>query len=959
MPLSSGSFGASCSVGKVHLLFLLTLPLCIIGSFTFINTVTAQQVTSDGTVSTTVTTPDGKNFNIDDGTRRGGNLFHSFKEFSVPNGGSANFNNATDVQNIIGRVTGGSVSDINGLIQAQGKANLFLLNPAGIMFGPNARLQIGGSFLGSTANSFVFDNGFEFSATNPQAPPLLTINIPIGLRYRDNPGNITNQSAALKVDPNKTLALVGGNVQLDGARLLTPESRVELGGVSGAGTVGLEVNNNALRLSFADNAVRADVSLTKGAEVNVRGGSGGSIAVNAQNFKMTQVSKLRAGIASGQGSPDSKAGDIDIDATGAITLSDGSFIANAVLGVGKGGDTNIKTGSLFLTDGGQVSTSSAGKGNAGNVTIQARDEVSANGVGNGFSSGVFNSVNPGAVGNSGAINITAGSLSLTGGAQINASTSGQGNSGEVNIDVRDAVNMAGEKNGFFPEIVTAVFQGGKGNGGNISIKARSLSLTDYAVIDPMVYGEGNAGSAFIETKDFVSLSNTGRIYSSVSFPPAKGNGGDINIKTGTLSLTDGSFLSVNTFSEGNTGRVFVEARDAVYISNASIESNVGNYNDSGNTNVRIDSNVGNVYKAVGDSRDIDITTGSLVLTNGGQLTANTYGQGNAGNVRITAKDIVFDGQDSQGNRSGVYSTLQPGGIGDSGNIKITSRSLSITNGARLSASSEGNGTAGNLEVSADSIRLNNQAAISADTTAGLGNINLRSGDLVLRRGSNITTDATGTATGGNITIDTNVLAALENSDIRANAQGGSGGKITIKTQGLFGLVLRTQTDMQRLRPDDLDPNQLPTSDITAISQNNPDLSGTVNINIPDVDPTRGLFELSETVIDPAQQIAQNPCLRGGGEFIITGRGGFPTDPNKVLSGDNVRVDLVKPVASKVSSTSTTQKQSSTSATAKEIVPAQGWIFNEKGEVVLVAYDPTKTGIQREQPTPASSCAALR
>ncbi|KAB8330502.1 S-layer family protein [Scytonema tolypothrichoides VB-61278] len=463
----------------------------------------------------------------------------------------------------------------------------------------------------------------------------------------------------------------------------------------------------------------------------------------------------------------------------------------------------------------------------------------------------------------------------------------------------------------------------------------------------MVYGEGKAGSAFIETKDFVSLSN-GYIYSSV-FENGVGNGGDINIKTGTLSLTDGAYLRVDTANRGNTGRVFVEAKDAVYISNARIDSNVGDVDK-----------VGDVQKAVGDSRDIDITTGSLVLTNGGRLTANIYGQGNAGNVRITAKDIIFDGQDSQGNRSGVYSTVQPGGIGDSGNIKITSRSLSITNGARLSASSEGNGTAGNIEVSADSIRLNNQAAIKADTTGGLGNINLRSRDLVLRRGSNITTDATGTATGGNITIDTGVLGALENSDIRANAQDGSGGKITIQTQGLFGLVLRTRADMQRLRPDDLDPNQLSTSDITAISQNDPNLSGTVNIITPDVDPTRGLFELSETVIDPAQQIAQNICTKGfGSTFTITGRGGLPTDPKKILSSDNVRVDLVKPVAITVSSTSTTQKQPSQKPPVKEIIPARGWIFNEKGEVLLVGYDPTKTGPQRSQPAPASSCAAVR
>jgi filamentous hemagglutinin family protein len=175
-------------------LFFITLPIAAFGTVISINTAQAQEVSSDGTLSTTVTSLDGFNFTINDGNQVGGNLFHSFKEFSVPNNGSAVFQNGLDVQNIIGRVTGGLRSDINGLIQAQGSANLFLLNPAGILFGPNASLKIGGSFFASTANSLLFDGGVEFSATDLQASPLLTVNIPNGLRFRDNPANITNQS---------------------------------------------------------------------------------------------------------------------------------------------------------------------------------------------------------------------------------------------------------------------------------------------------------------------------------------------------------------------------------------------------------------------------------------------------------------------------------------------------------------------------------------------------------------------------------------------------------------------------------------------------------------------------------------------------------------------------------------------------------------------------------------------
>ena len=157
-----------------------------------------SQVTSDNTTNTTVNT-NGNNFNILNGIQKGNNLFHSFKEFSIPKGGSATFQNSSAIVNIINRVTGGNISNIDGLIKASGSANLFLINPAGIVFGENAKLDIGGSFIGSTAESILFEDGFNYSAIVSQATPLLTVSVPLGLQMGINPGNIINRSKLWKI----------------------------------------------------------------------------------------------------------------------------------------------------------------------------------------------------------------------------------------------------------------------------------------------------------------------------------------------------------------------------------------------------------------------------------------------------------------------------------------------------------------------------------------------------------------------------------------------------------------------------------------------------------------------------------------------------------------------------------------------------------------------------------------
>ncbi|QDL07183.1 hypothetical protein DP113_03965 [Brasilonema octagenarum UFV-E1] len=1101
-------------------LFLLTLPLSALATLAPLAIAVAQQVTSDGTVSTTVTTPDGRNFNIDDGTRRGGNLFHSFKEFSVPTGGSANFNNALDIQNIIGRVTGGSVSNIDGLIRTLGKANLFLLNPAGIIFGPNASLQIGGSFLGSTAHSFLFDNNFEFSATNPQAPPLLTINVPIGLGFRNNPQNITSQSAGLEVPQGNSLALVGGNVSLNGGGLIAQGGRIELGGLSAAGTVGLSGDGS---LSFPVGVQRADVSLSNRAIAYVQGGGGGNIAVNARNLDLLGGSRLFAGIESGLGTPGAQAGDIKIDATDRVKIEGTTSAYSAIFNLtgfgsnssnikqsGNAGNIVINTGTLEGNGNIYILSSTNGEGNAGKITITAKDKVSLTGesanrfasvggsvgslsTGNGpdvvidtpslslfnaaISTSTFGQGNTGNIqlkvsesislggssqlgantfgrgnagnividapnaavsfdgtntsvstfvdetstGIGGDITIKARNLSATngaslftttfgraeagrlanagniqinvledisfkGGSQFSSNTFGQGNAGNVTVSAGGKISFDGRIGNSIGGIFSLVGIGAEGNAGNINISGQSVSLTNDAGVNSSSAGQGNAGNITIQAQDTISVANSliTNNVGSLQGQPAKGNVGNIVLDAKEISLKDTAQLQAGLYSgaQGNPGVVSVRATDSIsFVGKDSgiftdVESGaVGNGSDiqilapsvslkngaalkasnagqgnGGNIAITADSLLfdnstaaSRVEKSgVGNAGNIEFRIGSLSVNNGGQVSTASLGKGNAGNVIINATgNVAFDGLDNNGFPSAVFSSVNPGAVGNAGSIDINARSLSLTNDSRISTSNTGTGAAGNIKVTtAKDIRLDNQASIYANTNGGQGNITLNSGDLILRRNSNITTNATGTATGGNISINTGNLVALENSKITANAQQGYGGNIFITTKG--GRFLS------------------PDSVISAISEAGPQFNGIVQFNTPEVDPSRGLFELTETVIDPAQQIAQNPCAKGfGSTFTLTGRGGLPTDPQKVLSSDNVRVDLIQPITRTVNSTSTTYKQPSQQPRVKKIVPAQGWIYNEKGQVVLVGYDPTKTGVQREQPAPNSSCAAVR
>ncbi len=839
---------------------------------------------------------------IEGGTTAGGNLFHSFKEFSIPTGSEAHFNNAVDISNIITRVTGKSISNIDGLIKANGTANLFLINPSGIVFGENAKLDIGGSFVGSTADAIGFGEDDFFSASNPESSSLLQVN-PNALFFNQvKAAAIQNNSVAdaglnasqdftvrgLRVPDGKSLLLVGGDINMDGGGLYAGLSafggRVELGGLATKGTVGLNGDGNNLSLSFVDGVDRSDVSLSNLAVVNVTAGNGGSVVVNARNLKMTDNSLFFAGIGIGLGSDNSKAGNINVNVTEAIDLEDGGRIINTVLteANGKAGDVNINTSTLRIID-------------------KSKDSRS----------GLFTYANEDSTADGGNIAVKTKTLVMEGTRMITGTLS-KGNGGNLTVET----NTLQMKNA---QIITATYN--KGNGGNLTIKTDTLEMRD-SQMSAGTFAQGNGGDLTIdaqdvqvigEDKDIRDILFTSGFLASAQ-PNSSGNAGNLIIKTNTLILQGGAKVSAFTFGKGKGGDLSINAQYVELIKDGQLPNGL---------NVSTTSS--------GEAGDLSIKTNTLLVKNGAQVLATTYGEGKGGNLTVDAQDVQLIGASvySQARSTLNVSTTSSGEAGD---LSIKTNTLQVENRAEVSVESVSIGSAGNLTINADSIRLNNDAVLTANTQSPKidpetpqATININSQDLILRRGSNIFTNAQGeNVVGGNININSGVIAAIpnENSDISANSQDSRGGNIRIQSQGIYGTQFR----------DELTPK----SDITATGAN-PDLSGFVEIITPDINPNSGLVNLPTISVET--EVAQ-VCAAGSpvaqSKFEITELSGLPTLPSEALTTDAVLVDLVtlKPEVNQNPSARVSIKPSENKP--RKIVEATGFMKNQKGEVFLVA-----------------------
>ena len=791
------------------------------------------QISADDTVSTQVNRS-GDVTEISGGTTRGSNLFHSFQEFSVERGNTAFFNNAESIGNIISRVTGGTASNIDGSIAANGNANLILINPNGISFGANARLDLGGSFLGSTADSVIFEDGTQFSARDNNASPLLTVSVPVGLQLGQNSQAISvageghelslettvfshltrDGLRGLEVEPERTLSLVGNGISLSGGILTAESGDIKLGSVT-RGTIGLDLTERGWNLNYDSVSSFSNIDLEGQAALDTSGNGNGAIALQGR-----QVSLRDGSIVLSQNLGDRAGGDINVNATESLNLIGteptgeiASGLYSETIGMESGAEIQVTTGQLIIEDGASIISTTSSSAAGGNVAIDAADLMRFDG---------FSSLNPNlfsaisvqtfGAGKAGDIDVSTKNFTALGGGNISSVTFspwGTGAGGNVRVEAIEAIELVGANAvTFAPSQITAG-SGGPGNAGNVEIITSRLAVRDGARVDASATASGNAGNITIAATESIEVGgvfpgsiNPSLITASANIlDPAlrslfglpdrpNGNSGSVTLNTPRLEVADRGQVTVRNDGTGDAG-------------NLSITTNSVELNTEGGITAAV---------GQGSGGKIEVNaTESIALRSGGQIISDNFGAGDSGEIVLTANsldisDRAFISTTTFGSGKGADITLNVaestvlrgtgyGQFQQAFQLGALDGSLQPeTRGTGIFMGSAGSGVSGSLGIDTGSLKLEEGAVISSPifTDGTGGNIAIAADTIeVISSALQITAgiDSTSAGAAGNIKIDTGSLS-LDGGGTLVNATFGNaaGGKIDIDATGTISLT---------------------------------------------------------------------------------------------------------------------------------------------------------------------------
>jgi len=766
-------------------------------------------VATDGSLGPAQTiTPSANIFTIPQslGKTAGTNLFQSLSTLNLSSGQTASFTGASSIRNVFTRVTGGPAS-IDGTLQCTiSGANFFLVDSAGVLFGPGATLDISGSFAVSTADYLQLADGTKFMAVPSASDALLSTAAPAAFGFLAASPAPLSVNGALTTKPGQALTLAGGGVTLSSAQLIASGGAVSIVSVASPGVVNLPTSTTPPTLSGV--AAQGPVQLTS-STIMTDGPGGGAIFINGSSLSLTNssISAQNTGATNGTGinaaltgnllstdssfltdtSSSGNAGPIfiagqDISISGVDT--NGNTIRSSTIstsaGAGAAGNVTIDANSLSLLDGATIKAGTDGPGGGATINLNISGDLHLDG--NGSAITVSSSSTTG--GAAGAIDITAQTMEITNGAALVAQTDGTGAGGSITIGVSGALTLDAQNSGLLTGLATTSISSnaGSGNAGAVTISAGSLAILNGASIDASTDGPGNAGTITINVAGDADidggsgLATSGIIAESESTSGAAGNGGTITLTAGSLEVQNGSEIDVSTFGNGAAGAENFILGSFSVLNYSDVFANTYAGGNAGNMNISVSgaatlNGAANNYATLsteseetsggGTAGNITLAAGSLSLTNSGTITAATLGNGNAGSVNISVSGAaVMD--------NALISTVteQTTGGGNAGNITLSAGSLSVTDGALITAVTLGNGNAANIAISVSGAAVVDASLISTEseqTTGGgnAGNVTVAAGSLSFTNGGAVFTSTLGNGNAGNVNVSVSGAAVLD------------------------------------------------------------------------------------------------------------------------------------------------------------------------------------------------------
>jgi filamentous hemagglutinin family protein len=872
-------------------------------------------VVRDGTVGPPATVqPVGPAYVIPEtmGHLQGVNLFHSFAQFDLTSSQSATFTAVSPVDNVISRVTGGSLSSIDGtLTSAIPGADFFFINPNGVMLGPNAQIHVDGSLHFSTADALRFQDGAVFYA-DPTRGSVLTSSPPSAFGFlAPNAASITIQSqlvpaaGTLTIPSDATLTFVGGGIDMSAAVLGAPPNRINLASVASAGDATLEGGGIDVSGFSELGDIRLDAgSLVDSKEVFIRGGrlviqdaiispgslslfglgpssNGGQVDVRVSgDLEISGSGTLFGSLTPGILTFTSLAGgvvpSIRVQAGGAATLTGFAAISSQKGGIGSPGAVDVSAHSLSVLDGAQINTINFAGGPGPSLAVTA-DSLLLSGAGSALTAqsqdaaGFF-------LTDAGSLAVTADQLTVARGAEITTDSFTFGSGGKLTVIAGDAVLSGTGK--IASQSVIA------GNAGDIEIHARTLTLGDSFQISATTAGVGDAGKVAVAASGSIAVSgsNSGIFSTAFDVRPSDldhyanfvglANFADLLPLVGVTSLDELLGALGIDDSPGNAGTISIATPSLRMSGDTRVDSSTFGDGNAGG----VVANLGAL--ALMDGAQIRSRSGGILRTTGELV----VGTGHGGTVVVNATgNVEVSGRSPAGPSSALSTTTF--GSGDGGEVFLRGNQIAIDDGGAVTSETSGSGRAGAISVDASrQVTIDNGRISTATSAAGAaGSIVIGTPLLAVSNGGIIDSSTTAAGNAGTVTANLDTLNVTGGGQIRSRS--GVDGVVGTGNAGRVNLSATDSISVSGLSPDG-------TGSAVSTSTIGPANGGAITLNAGD------LVEVTNGGAITADSIPADPLGGSGlagdinvtsGQDIVLGNGGLVSTRAQTSDGGNINL----------------------------------------------------------------------